>query len=140
MHITMLALIRKGTKCDLVRERMSNDDIRPPVNMKIASMIDLVRMLVSWSQRERPASMLYFEHKGKHIYGTLISNHGYYEMYGLPLWVHAEGDGPPKGNFIAYKGRPKETIEFVDTFAESEPMTVFLPIIRLTKKLDIIDM
>lgn len=136
----MLALIRKGTKCDLVREKMSNDDIRPPVNMKIASMIDLVRMLVSWSQRERPASMLYFEHKGKHIYGTLISNHGYYEMYGLPLWVHAEGDGPPKGNFIAYKGRPKETIEFVDTFAESEPMTVFLPIIRLTKKLDIIDM
>jgi hypothetical protein len=64
---------------------MSKDDIRPPVNMKIASMIDLARMLVSWSQRERPASMLYFEHKGKHIYGTLISNHGYYEYYGLPL-------------------------------------------------------
>lgn len=58
----------------------------------------------------------------------------------MPLWVHAEGDGPPKGNFIAYKGRPKETIEFVDTFAESEPMTVFLPIIRLTKKFDIINM
>ena len=120
--------------CDLVRISMSKDNVRPPVNMKIASMIDLTRMLVSWSQRERPASMLYFEHEGKHIYGTLISNHGYYEMYGLPLWVHAEGDGPPKGNFIAYKGRPKESLEFVDSFADSEPMTVFLPIIKLAEK------
>jgi hypothetical protein len=126
--------------CDLVRKSMSKVDVRPPVNMKIASMIDLARMLVSWSQRERPASMLYFEHKGKHIYGTLISNHGYYEYYGLPLWVHAEGDGPPEGNFIAYKGRPKESVSFVDTFADSEPMTVFLPIIRLSEKLEILDM
>jgi hypothetical protein len=136
----MLALIRVREMCDLVREKMSKEGIRPPVNMKIASMIDLARMLVSWSQRERPASMLYFEHKGKHIYGTLISNHGYYEMYGLPLWVHTEGDGPPKGNFIAYKGRPKESLEYVDSFADSEPMTVFLPIIKLAGKLDILDM
>jgi hypothetical protein len=136
----MLGLIRAREMSDLVCTRMSKDDIRPPVNMKIASMIDLARMLVSWSQRERPASMLYFEHNGKHIYGTLISNHGYYEMYGLPLWVHTEGDGPPKGNFLAYKGRPKESLEFVDTFADSEPMTVFLPIIKLAEKLNIIDM
>jgi hypothetical protein len=136
----MLGLIRAREMSDLVCTRMSKEDIRPPVNMKIASMIDLARMLVSWSQRERPASMLYFEHNGKHIYGTLISNHGYYEMYGLPLWVHTEGDSPPKGNFLAYKGRPKESLEFVDTFADSEPMTVFLPIIRLAEKLNIIDM
>ncbi|MGQ4911783.1 MAG: hypothetical protein ACTSV3_01540 [Candidatus Thorarchaeota archaeon] len=119
---------------------MSKNEIRPPINLKIASMEDLARMLVSWSQRDRPASMLYFEHNGKHIYGTLISNHGYYEYYGMPLWVHIEGDGPPEGNFLAYKSRPKESVVFVDSLADSEPMTVFLPIIRLSEKLELLDM
>ena len=119
---------------------MSKEDVRPPVNLKIASMTDLARMLVSWSQRDRPASMLYFEHNGKHIYGTLISNHGYFEHYGLPLWVHAEGDGSPEGNFLAYKARPKEELFWVDNLEGSEPMTVHLPVIRLAQKLEILDM
>ena len=119
---------------------MPRDDIKPPVNLKIDSMTDLARMLVSWSQRDRPASMLYFEHDGKHIYGTLISNHGYFDNYGLPLWVHAEGDGPPEGSFLAYKSRPKESLEFVDTLADAEPMTIHLPVIKLAGKLEILDL
>ncbi len=83
--------------------------------------------------------MLYFEFEGKHIYGTLISNHGYYEMYGLPLWIYTEADEPPKGNFLSYKARPKESVEFVDTI-DSEPMVVHLPIIRLAEKLEILSM
>ncbi|TFG10498.1 hypothetical protein EU538_01720 [Candidatus Thorarchaeota archaeon] len=117
---------------------MSKEDLRPPVNMHISSMLDLARMLVSWSQRDRPASMIYFEHNGQHIYGTLISNHGYYEHYGLPLWVYTEGDGPPDGSFMAYKSRPKESVSFVKAL-ESEPMIVHLPVIRLTEKLEILD-
>ena len=118
---------------------MTKADIRPPVNLKIATMLDLARMLVSWSQRERPASMLYFEYKRKHIYGTLISNHGYYEMYGLPLWVYTEGDGPPSGTFLLYKSRPKESVEFVDT-VDSEPLALYLPIITLAEPMDILDL
>jgi hypothetical protein len=125
---------------DLVRIKLSKEDIRPPVNLKIASMTDLARMLVSWSQRDRPASMLYFEHKGKHIYGTLISNHGYYENYGLPLWVHTEGEGPPEGSFLSYTTRPKEKVEFVDSVADAGPMVLHLPIIRLSEKLEILDL
>lgn len=118
---------------------VTQKDIRPPVNLKIASMKDLARMLVSWSQRDRPASMLYFEHRGKHIYGTLISNHGYFEMYGLPLWVYTEGDGPPRGNFLSYKTREKEAIDFTES-VDSDPMTLHLPIIRLSEKPIIIDL
>lgn len=83
--------------------------------------------------------MLYFEHKGKHIYGTLISNHGYYQYYGLPLWVYFEGEGPPEGNFLSYKTRPVETVEFVQTI-ESEPMIVHLPIINLAEKLSVLNL
>ncbi|MFW9768133.1 MAG: hypothetical protein ACFFF9_13175 [Candidatus Thorarchaeota archaeon] len=118
---------------------MTREDIKPPVNLKIASMKDLARMLVSWSQRDRPASMLYFEHEGKHIYGTLISNHGYFEHYGLPLWVHAVGDGPPEGSFLAYKARPKEDLFWVESLEGAEPQTVHMPVIKLAKKLDILD-
>ena len=123
-----------------MRNKLSKEDIRSPVNLKIASMTDLARMLVSWSQRDRPASMLYFEHKGKHIYGTLISNHGYYENYGLPLWVHIEGDGPPEGSFLSYTTRPKEKVEFVQSIADAGPMVLHLPIIRLAEKLEILDL
>ena len=119
---------------------MSKEDIRAPVNLKIASMTDLARMLVSWSQRDRPASMLYFEHKGKHIYGTLISNHGYYDYYGLPLWVHTEGEGPPEANFLSYTTRPKEKVEFVESPSDAGPMVLHLPIIHLTEKLEILDL
>ncbi|NWF96907.1 MAG: hypothetical protein HXY34_12265 [Candidatus Thorarchaeota archaeon] len=118
---------------------MAKADVRPPVNLKIASMTDLARMLVSWSQRDRPATMLYFEHKGQHIFGTLISNHGYYEMYGLPLWIYTEGNGPPKGNFLVYRSRPREAVEFVET-VDSEPLVVYLPIIRLDGPLEILDL
>lgn len=119
---------------------MARDDIQPPVNLKIDSMIDLARMLVSWSQRDRPASMLYFEHEGKHIYGTLISNHGYFDNYGLPLWVHADGDGPPEGSFLAYKARPSESLDWVESLDGAEPMTVHLPVIKLAGKLEILDL
>ncbi|MGY5854657.1 MAG: hypothetical protein RTU92_13895 [Candidatus Thorarchaeota archaeon] len=118
---------------------MSKADIRPPVNMKLASMEDLARMLVSWSQRDRPASMMYFEDNGKHIFGTLISNHGYYEYQGVPLWIYTVSDDPPTGNYLLYKARPKESLEFVET-AEAEAMTVSLPIIRLAEKLEILDL
>ena len=112
--------------------KVSGGSIKPPVNMKIASIEDLARMLASWSQRDRPASMLYFEHNNKHIYGTLISNHGYYEYQGLPLWIYIETDSPPGGVFLAYRARPKEVVEFVDTI-DSEPMTFHLPIIKLAE-------
>jgi hypothetical protein len=117
---------------------VTQKDIRPPVNLKIASMKDLARMLVSWSQRDRPASMLYFEYRGKHIYGTLISNHGYFEWEGLPLWVYTEGDSPPHGNFLMYKTREKESVDFTESI-DSDPMTIHLPIIRLSEKPIMID-
>lgn len=109
------------------------------MNLKLESMLDLARMLVSWSQRERTASMLYFEHNDKHIYGTLISNHGYYEYHGMPLWIYTEGDGPPTGSFLAYKSHQEESVKFVEKI-DSEPRVVPLPIIKLAEKLEILDL
>ncbi len=134
----MLGLISRNSRKQKQVDYLSKADIRPPVNLKLASMEDLARMLVSWSQRDRPASMLYFELGGKHIFGTLISNHGYYEYQGVPLWIYTETNSGPEGNFLAYKARPKESVEFVHSI-DSEPMTVHLPIIRLAEKLEILD-
>ncbi len=117
---------------------MTGAEIQPPVNLQLDSINDLARMLVSWSQRDRPANILYFEHEGKHIFGTLISHHGYYENYGIPLWVYTVEDAPPNGNFLQYSPRPEEKVTFVQVVS-SEPMLVHLPIIRMKKKLDILD-
>lgn len=96
-------------------------------------------MLASSGQGGRPASMLYFEHNGKHIYGTLITHHGYYELYGMPLWVYTEGEGPPEGSYLSYTNRDKEAIEYVTT-PSGEPRVAYLPIIRMTEKLAILDL
>ncbi|MCF2136597.1 MAG: hypothetical protein K9W43_05075 [Candidatus Thorarchaeota archaeon] len=114
-------------------------DLRPPVNLKIATMVDLARMLATWSQRDHPASLIHFENEGKHIYGTLLSHHGYYEMYGLPLWIYVETDEAPAGSFLSYKSRPKEEIRFVETI-ESEPMVLHFPLVNLSEKLSILDL
>ncbi len=118
---------------------MSEEGVKSPVNIKLESMMELARMLVSSSQRDRPASMLYFEYEGRHIFGTLISHHGFFLNYGLPLWVYAEGEGPPEGSFLAYRSRDKESIEFVKTL-EAEPRVAYLPIIRLAEKLEILNL
>jgi hypothetical protein len=117
---------------------MSKADLRSPVNIKLETLTDLARMLVSSSQRDRMASMLYFEHNGKHIFGTLISHHGYYELYGMPLWVYTEREEGPTGSFLSYTSREKEEIEFV-AVPQSEPLKYFLPVIRLKEKLEILD-
>ncbi len=116
---------------------MSEANLRSPVNIKLETLTDLARMLVSSSQRDRMASMLYFKHKGKHIFGTLISHHGYYELYGMPLWVYTEQESGPTGNFLSYTSRENEEIKFV-AVPESEPLKYFLPIIKLKEKLDIL--
>ncbi|MFW9889486.1 MAG: hypothetical protein ACFFER_14965 [Candidatus Thorarchaeota archaeon] len=118
---------------------MSKEGIRSPVNFKLESMMDLARMLASSGQGNRPASMLYFQHQGKHIYGTLISHHGYYELYGMPLWVYIEGDGPPEGSYLSYTHRDKEMYEFTST-PSLEPRVAYLPIIKLAEKLSILDL
>ncbi len=118
---------------------MSAEGVKSPINIKLESMMELARMLVSSSQRDRPASMLYFEHNGRHIYGTLISHHGFFEAYGLPLWVYAEGEGPPEGGFLSYTSREKEDIRFVKTL-EAEPRVAYLPIIKLAEKLEILNL
>ncbi|MHA2378384.1 MAG: hypothetical protein ACXADO_09495 [Candidatus Thorarchaeota archaeon] len=118
---------------------MSKEGVTSPINIKLESMMELARMLVSSSQRDRPASMLYFEYNGRHIYGTLISHHGYWLNYGMPLWVYAEGDGPPEGSFLSYTSRDKEDIRFVKTL-EAEPRVAYLPIIKLAEKLEILNL
>lgn len=101
-------------------------------------MVDLARMLASWSQRDRPASLIHFEYEGKHIYGTLLSHHGYYEMYGLPLWIYVSTDEAPSGSFLEYRSRPKEEIRFVETIG-SEPMIIHFPLVNLAEKLPILE-
>ncbi len=117
---------------------LTKADIRPPVNIKLESLDDLVRMLVFGSPRDRPANLLHFERDGKHIYGNLVPNHGYYEYYGLPLWIYVESDIPPDGKFIAYHSRPEEKVDIVDKM-ESEPMVAYLSIIKLAEPLEILD-
>ncbi|NHI82885.1 MAG: hypothetical protein EAX81_01090 [Candidatus Thorarchaeota archaeon] len=118
---------------------MSKDDVRSPVNLKLESLTDLARMLLgSSAQRDRMPSMLYFEHEGKHVFGTMISHHGYYELYGLPLWIYTVTDEAPAGNFLSYSSREKEEIEFVNV-PQSEPLKFYLAIIRLADKIEILD-
>lgn len=109
---------------------MSGNVVRPAVSLRLKSLADLVRLLVTWS-RERGTHIFYFEKDGKHVYGALIGSFpGYYELRGLPLFIYIVDDKPPRGNFIRYIGHQEEKIDFVSA-VEVDPKATFIPIIYL---------
>jgi len=115
---------------------MSNDT-KPPINIRLKSLVDLARMLASRATREMTSNILYFEHKSKHIFGTMINNQGYYNWYGIPYWIYSKEDSPPETPFLAYEIRPKEKISWVETL--EDPTKKYFPIIFLSQKIEILN-
>jgi len=106
------------------------NEIKPAIPLKLKSLDDLVRLVVTWTLRQTPASVLYFEKNGKHYYASITTLGGYYELRGIPLILYVEDDKEPKGTFIAYTTDPKEEIKFMNS--TTERMYKYIPIIRLT--------
>lgn len=112
---------------------MSKTESLPPATrIKLASIEDLARLIITWAMRHNPQAVFYLEENGKHYLFTLTTTLGYYQFHGLPLIVYVELDKPPKGKFIAYTTDPEETVLYKNSMEERRYQ--YVPIIKVSER------
>ncbi|MHA2504235.1 MAG: hypothetical protein ACXAE3_15360 [Candidatus Kariarchaeaceae archaeon] len=112
-------------------------DIEPSKTMKMESLTDLLRLVVSIMSRGNAARYLYYGQKdGHHIYFMTHSVGGWYKLRGLPVTIAAFTDIEPETNFIEYTSPVSgetEGYKFVDELKTASTSSVPIPIIRLAE-------
>lgn len=110
-------------------------DIQPSQTMRMESLKDLLRLVVSIMSRSNGSRYLYYGQKdGKHVYFMTHSVGGWYELRGLPVTIAAFTDIEPETDFLEYTsptGGEKEHYKFVEEIKTSSTNSVPIPIIRL---------
>lgn len=113
----------------------SNDEIKSAIKVKVASLLDFVRLIITWSAHRTIPTVMYFQIKNRHIYTTFTVISNYFDLKGLPILVYYEDDKPPEGAFIAYFNEPKEEITFKKGIDDRKYK--YIPIIKLEEPLPI---
>ncbi len=102
--------------------------IQSPAAIKLASIKDLVKMMIFSVGTERPAGYIgYFRNNEKSFYFIFNTSLGYYELNALPFVIWVEDSKELETAFIRYRTSPAEEMEFSDFAAD--PKWVTLPVI-----------
>ena len=103
--------------------------LRSPVDMKLASLKDLVRLVISSVGPERVAGYIgHYEEENRSIFFIFNTSLGYFELNALPIIVWIEDSRKPDKSFLRYKTSPKEEMEFSDD--ASDPKWITIPIVN----------
>ena len=104
------------------------DNLQSPAAIKLASVKDLVKLMIFSVGAERSAGYIgYFRDNDKSLYFIFNTSLGYYELNALPFVIWVEDSEELRKPFIRYRTSPAEEMEFTDYAAD--PKWVTLPII-----------
>lgn len=107
---------------------VDTDKLKSPAAIKLASVKDLVKMMIFSVGSERAAGYIgYFRNKEKSYYFIFNTSLGYYELNALPFVIWVEDSKELENAFIRYRTSPAEEMEFTDFAAD--PKWVTLPVI-----------
>ena len=107
---------------------VDTDKLQSPAAIKLASVKDLVKMMIFSVGSERAAGYIgYFRNKEKSYYFIFNTSLGYYELNALPFVIWVEDSKELENAFIRYRTSPAEEMEFTDFAAD--PKWVTLPVI-----------
>ncbi|NPD87369.1 MAG: hypothetical protein HGN29_01515 [Asgard group archaeon] len=102
--------------------------LRSPVDMKLASLKDLVKLVISSVGPDRAAGYIgHFAEANRSIFFIFNTSLGYFDLNALPIIVWIEDTDKPDKSFIRYKTSPKEEINFSDD--ASDPKWLSIPIV-----------
>ncbi|MCG3226472.1 MAG: hypothetical protein H7645_06100 [Candidatus Heimdallarchaeota archaeon] len=102
--------------------------LRSPVNMKLASLKDLVKLVISGVGLDRSAGYIgHFAEENRSIFFIFNTSIGYFELNALPIIVWVEDADKPDKSFIRFKTSPKEEMEFSND--ASDPKWLAIPIV-----------
>lgn len=99
------------------------------VPFQINSMVDLVRLAITWASNQRAINLFYFKNNKNHILGAIQLIPGYFNLEGLPIFAYVKLPNKPEGTFIRYRLDPKEEWEWCQDAADRKYQHV--PVISL---------
>ena len=103
--------------------------IRSPTSMKLASLKDLIKLVLSSVGPDRVSGYIgYYEYDDKVIYFIFNTSIGYYDLNSLPVVMWVNSDDKPGKSFIRYTTSPKETLEFSND--ANDPKWLSIPIVK----------
>ena len=104
-------------------------ELKSPVAMKLTSLSDLLRLVISSVGPDRTSGYIgYYLNGDTSIYFIFNTSLGYFDLNALPIIIWVEG--PIKGDksFIRYRTSPKEEMSFsVDA---SDPKWLNIPLVH----------
>ena len=103
--------------------------LKSPAGIKLASLKDLVRLVISSVGPDRIAGYIgNFTEEDRTIYFIFNTSLGYYELNALPIIVWTDEKEIPTKSFIRYKTATNETIDFSDD--ATDPKWLSIPIVK----------
>ncbi|MCG3215240.1 MAG: hypothetical protein KAS63_00840 [Candidatus Heimdallarchaeota archaeon] len=103
--------------------------LRSPVAMKLASLNDLLRLVISSVGPDRTSGYIgYYIDGDRSIYFIFNTSLGYYDLNALPIMIWVDDPTKAEKSFIRYRTSPKEEMEFSND--ASDPKWLSIPIVR----------
>ena len=104
-----------------------NKQLKSPAGIKLASLKDLVRLVLSSVGPDRIAGYIgNYAEEDRAIYFVFNTSLGYYELNALPIIVWTDEKEMPTKSFLRYKTAIDETIDFSND--ATDPKWLSIPI------------
>jgi len=109
--------------------------LKPPVSMKLTSLNDLLRLVISSVGPDRTSGYIgYYLDGDKPIYFIFNTSLGYYDLNALPIMIWVEGPIKEEKSFIRYRTSPKEEMNFSND--ASDPKWLNIPLVQFKEMPD----
>ncbi|OLS31930.1 MAG: hypothetical protein HeimAB125_13990 [Candidatus Heimdallarchaeota archaeon AB_125] len=106
-----------------------NKQLKSPAGIKLASLKDLVRLVLSSVGPDRIAGYIgNYAEEDRAIYFVFNTSLGYYELNALPIIVWTDEKEMPTKSFLRYKTAIDETIDFSND--ATDPKWLSIPIVK----------
>ena len=104
-------------------------ELKSPVAMKLTSLNDLLRLVISSVGPDRSSGYIgYYLNGDTPIYFIFNTSLGYYDLNALPIIIWVEGPIKDNKSFIRYRTSPKEEMSFSDE--ASDPKWLNIPLVH----------
>ena len=114
------------------------ENVKACYPVRVKTIEDVLRMIFSSGGRGG-ANLIHIEHNGKHVYGILNNLPAYYDLKGLPMFVHVVTEQKPETDFVGYQGVRKEEWKFVAGVLD-DPKWISIPIVHLSDPAFLLDL
>jgi hypothetical protein len=103
----------------------SKDTLKAPAGIKLASLSDLIKLVISSLGPDRNAGYVgRYKYEDRTIFFIFNTSLGYYELNALPIIVWVEDKSNSDESFLRYKTSPKEEYNFSNDASDAKWLNI----------------